>query len=181
MANYYNDFVTKLDKCLHEKNRLTDVLEKVEKTTGVKRVYIAQGILGFISLYMIVGYFAELVCNMVGFLYPAYASIHALESPHKDDDSKWLTYWVVFALFGVIEFFSDIIFSWFPLYWLVKVIFLMWCFLPIANNGSNYIYSRFIRPVFLKNRKNINEALSSAASKASDLAGKAFNEGRKNE
>ena len=40
---------------------------------------------------------------------------------HKEDDTKWLTYWVVFALFSVFEFFSDFIFSWFPLYWLVKV------------------------------------------------------------
>ena len=50
-----------------------------------------------------------------------YISIKALESVNKDDDTKWLTYWVVFALFSVVEFFSDIIFSWFPFYWLVKV------------------------------------------------------------
>lgn len=45
----------------------------------------------------------------------------ALESPQKDDDTKWLTYWVVFAVFSVVEYFSDFIVGWFPLYWLLKV------------------------------------------------------------
>ncbi|KAJ8946424.1 hypothetical protein NQ314_008906 [Rhamnusium bicolor] len=60
---------------------------------------------------------------MARFLYPAYVSIHAIESKHKDDDTKWLTYWVVYALFSVGEYFADFIVSWFPLYWLLKVLF----------------------------------------------------------
>lgn len=54
-------------------------------------------------------------------LFLAITSINALESRDKNDDTKWLTYWVVFAFFSTIEFFSDIIFSWFPFYWLAKV------------------------------------------------------------
>ena len=57
----------------------------------------------------------------LGFVYPAYCSVRALESRSKDDDTKWLTYWVVFALFSVIEFFSDILVGWVPFYWLTKV------------------------------------------------------------
>ena len=57
----------------------------------------------------------------IGFVYPAYCSVRALESRSKDDDTQWLTYWVVFALFSVIEFFSDILVGWVPFYWLTKV------------------------------------------------------------
>lgn len=33
----------KLDKVLHEKNGFTDLLEKVEQKTGVRRLYLAIG------------------------------------------------------------------------------------------------------------------------------------------
>jgi len=181
MSQIYKQYTDYLDKILHQSGRVSDICEKVEKVTGVKRIYVAQGILGIVSIYMIFGYFAELICNIVGFFYPAYASIHAIESHNKDDDTKWLTYWVVFALFSVFEFFSDIIFSWFPLYWLVKVVFLIWCFLPIQNNGSAYIYTRLIRPVFLKNRSNIDNVLSSGVGTVTGLANKALDSARKQE
>lgn len=79
------------------------------------------GLIAFFGVYLVFGFGAQFVCNLLGFLYPAYTSIKAIESPQKDDDTKWLTYWVVFALFSLVEFFADIVASWFPLYWLSKV------------------------------------------------------------
>lgn len=48
-------------------------------------------------------------------------SIKAIESPNKDDDTQWLTYWVVYGFFGVGEFLLDIFLSWFPFYYVCKV------------------------------------------------------------
>ncbi len=53
--------------------------------------------------------------QIVGFVYPAYASFKAIESPDKHDDTMWLTYWVVFAVFSIAETFSDTLLWWFPL------------------------------------------------------------------
>ena len=50
-----------------------------------------------------------------------YFRVKAIESNDKDDDTQWLTYWVVYSTFSIGEFFSDIFLSWFPLYFLFKV------------------------------------------------------------
>lgn len=47
--------------------------------------------------------------------------IKAIESPSKEDDTKWLTYWVVYGVFSLGEFFSDIFLYWFPFYYAFKV------------------------------------------------------------
>lgn len=59
--------------------------------------------ISFVSLVMIVFNIAgALITNLVGFVYPAYASALALESPSPDDDKQWLTYWICFGFFSVV-------------------------------------------------------------------------------
>jgi len=167
---YYKEQAMKI---LYEKNKFTSVLEQIEQKTQVKREYLASGGLGFLGVYLMFGWGAQLICNLIGFAYPAYCSIKALESHNKDDDTRWLTYWVVFSLFNVIEFFSDIFLSWFPFYWLAKCMFMVWCFLPISANGSTVIYSRIVRPMFLKNQTKIDSAMNKVEDKLNALADKA--------
>ncbi|GFX67419.1 receptor expression-enhancing protein 5 [Trichonephila clavipes] len=170
MSAILSGYFDKLDKKLHEKNKINEYFEKAEKALGVKRVYLAVGLLSIWALYMILGRGAELICNLIGFGYPAYVSLIALETSSKEDDTKWLMYWVTFASLSLVEFFSDIIISFIPFYWLMKCLFLIWCFAPLENNGSKFLYLRIIRPIFLKNRKGIDEALNKAASTAGGLA-----------
>lgn len=139
-------------------------LAKAEAATKVKRLYLASGILFILALYLIVGYAAELICNLFGFVYPAYRSLKALETSSKEDDTKWLIYWVTFATFNVVEFFSDVLWHWFPPYYLAKFVFLIWLILPIEMNGTYVVYNKFIRPVFLRNQLKIDQVIGSLAS-----------------
>jgi len=106
-------------------------------------------------------------------VYPAYASLKALETNKKEDDTKWLTYWVVYAYLSTLEFFSDILLSWFPLYWLAKCLLLLWCFVPGTWNGSNILYNRVIRPSFLKYESKVDIMIQEANSISAKLATKA--------
>lgn len=166
-VEYYKEQAIKF---LYEKNTFTDYLAKAEEKTQVKREYLALGVTGLLSLYLIFGFGAQLICNVIAFVYPAYSSIKALESPRKEDDTRWLTYWVVFALFSVLEFFSDILLSWFPLYWLAKCLFFAWCFIPSQMNGADVIYKRIIRPFFMKHQTEIDSAMHKVTDKISEIA-----------
>ncbi|XP_061457927.1 receptor expression-enhancing protein 6 [Rhineura floridana] len=151
---------------LEQPGLLGDLLSRLEAQTGVKRYYLATGAVAFLSLYLMFGYGASLLCNLIGFLYPAYVSIKAIESPSKDDDTTWLTYWVVYGLFSIAEFFSDTFLYWFPFYYAGKCLFLVWCMAPVSWNGSQVLYRSLIRPWFLKHHQTVDSVLS-------DLSGRA--------
>lgn len=163
----------KFDKYLEEENNhLTKTLDLIEKKTNVKKRYLALSVLVWVSVYLIVGYAASLLCSFIGFVYPAYKSVKAIESTATGDDTAWLMYWVVYASFSCLEFFSDILLSWVPLYFLIKCIFLLWCMAPISYNGSKVIYNRLIRPWVLKNENKIDEVFGYVSNNAEKLANK---------
>ncbi|CAL4067049.1 unnamed protein product, partial [Meganyctiphanes norvegica] len=132
--------------------------------------FVKYGALALLGLYLVFGHGGQLICNIVGFVYPTYCSIQALESADKKDDTRWITYWIVYAFFSCTEFFSDLFLSWFPFYWLAKCLFLVWCFLPVPWNGSDMIYSHVIRPAFLKNQTQIDKTMGKVTEKINVLS-----------
>jgi len=162
----------KLNKALNTPGTLHDLMTIAETKTGIKRLYIAYGVIGLTVFWLAFGFGGQLLANSIGFVYPAYCSIKALETGTKKDDTKWLTYWVVFALFSVLEFFVDTLVGWVPFYWLTKCTFMIWCMAPIDANGSHIIYTGIIRPFFLKHESQLDSMVNKASSKAGNFLDK---------
>merc|ERR1712183_737828 len=84
--------------------------------------------------------------TLVGVAYPAFASLKAVLSDSPESSVAWLRYWVVLGVFSVVELLIDplvnpLSFS-FPTYLVLKVLFLVWCMLPVQWNGSDIIFNQ---------------------------------------
>ncbi|ETW20487.1 hypothetical protein PFFVO_00540 [Plasmodium falciparum Vietnam Oak-Knoll (FVO)] len=133
-------------------------LNNIGKKFGVKPSYIIVPFSVFLFLSLVFGWGAAIICNVVGFAYPAYQSFKAVESQSRDETKLWLTYWVVFSLFFFIEYLIDIILFWVPFYYLIKLLFLLYLYMPQVR-GAVMVYNYIIRPILLKHEKMIDDTV----------------------
>lgn len=122
----------------------------LEQKTKLKREQLALGLSLVLGLYLAFGWGNDFLCNLIGFLYPAYASVLAVESKGTRDDTEWLIYWVVYTTATFIEYIAYSFFHTLPFYWLGKCIFLIWLMIPGPNNGSKVLYEKVFRLVLAK-------------------------------
>eukprot|EP00121_Abeoforma_whisleri_P004048 Awhi_evm1s3654 len=133
--------------------------KEIEEKTKVRPAFL---FLGAAAVLLFLCYFIfeeSFLINIIGFSYPAYASIKAIESKGQDDDTQWLTYWVVFAFLSVIECFSDQILYVFSFYFGFKLCLLIWCFLP-QTRGASVIYQKAIKPLMQSQQKSFTDKVS---------------------
>lgn len=139
---------------------------QVEKATGgkVKPVHVALGAVLVGTVVALMGFGAKAVINLVGFVYPLYASMKAINSSDKDDDTMWLSYWVIYAFFTVFESLADLALGWLPLYFFLKLGFLVFCFLP-QTKGAQIVYVKVLNPLFVKYSPQVEAAAAKVTKK----------------
>lgn len=114
------------------------LVQASEKTKVEKEfIFVGAVALSILLIFLITG--GEIIIDIVGFVYPFYMSLKAIESDASDDDKQWLTYWIVFVLFKIVENIADILISFIPFYFVFKVAFLVWCCHP-SFKGAALVY-----------------------------------------
>ncbi|KAK6587855.1 hypothetical protein RS030_81303 [Cryptosporidium xiaoi] len=143
---------------IDEKLKGYALVVSISNSVGLRPCYILFGVTAALILIISMGYAGALICNIVGFVYPAYMSFKALETPEKMDDKQWLTYWVVYSVFSIVEVFIDIVLFWIPFYYLFKLCFLFWLFLP-QTMGAIVLYTNVFRPILLRFQNEIDSTI----------------------
>ncbi|XP_051502700.1 receptor expression-enhancing protein 3-like isoform X3 [Myxocyprinus asiaticus] len=74
---------------------------------------------------------------------------------------RWMMYWIVFALYTVVETITDLSMAWFPLYYELKVAFVIWLLTPYTR-GASLIYRKFLHPMLASKEKEIDDYIVQA-------------------
>ncbi|KAL6232155.1 protein yop1 [Aspergillus navahoensis] len=121
------------------------VLNNLERQTSVPKVYVILGLGGIYTFLVFFNIAGQLLVNLAGFIIPTYYSLDALFSAGRADDTQWLTYWVVYAFFTVVESAISAPY-WFPFYYIFKFALVLWLALP-QTNGAQVVFKSLLQPL----------------------------------
>lgn len=139
-----------IENALHDPSGpWNEMFNKAEARTGIGRFRLLLAAVCALAMLLLFGRTSVLLGNAVAFGYPAYATVAQLERPAASGSGvmvKWLSYWLTLAAILVVERPLVFVTRLMPFYHMVKTLFLMWCFAPIKNNGSAFVYAYVIQP-----------------------------------
>ena len=120
------------------------LLETLSEVTGQPKNKIVKFMFIGLVLFVVFGIGQAILTTLLGVAYPVFMSFGALESDSTGDDQQWLTYWVVFGLFNMIDQFAGFILHFIPFYYVLKLAVLIWLFHP-KTQGATWVYNNYIR------------------------------------
>ena len=116
--------------------------EAIHSKIGIKPETQCRIVLFITTIYLAIGVFARMFCNLGGFLIPAFKSTRALENGNQQEIRHWLTYWVLYTGLVFVDNFADKVLHFIPFYDLLKAMMLVYA----MNNGAGKIYDVCIQP-----------------------------------
>ena len=67
-----------------------------------------------------------------------------------------MTYWIVHAGLTLVETVADVILGfWFPFYYSLKIVFLVWLLSPLTE-GSSLLYKEVLHPMLSQKEKEVD-------------------------
>jgi receptor expression-enhancing protein 5/6 len=153
----------------HEESLYDKYLEQmniIKEKTGIPGTFVMGALLAAMG-FVWIGFLERFITNLIGTVYPAFWTIKSIES-RGEDDKQWLTYWVVFACFTTLEMFSGFILRYIPFYFFLKIVFLIWLFMP-NSQGCHIIYHMLVIRVFKSFEQDIDHATGKIGEMTKDI------------
>jgi receptor expression-enhancing protein 5/6 len=120
----------------------------LEDKTGYPKAYFfgAIGLMLTFVLALLSG--GKLFVNLAGFVYPAYMSFKSLEASSDNANVEWLTYWVVFSFFEIVESLAGFFVGMIPFYFWFKIAATVYLWHPQTKGAASF-YAQVLRPLML--------------------------------
>jgi receptor expression-enhancing protein 5/6 len=97
-----------------------------------------------VSLWNVLVQLYKVAGPVVILAYPLYASVMAIESFSKEDETQWLTYWVLYSLIQLLEIALERVLYWIPFWYALKLVAISWLVLP-QFHGAAFIYENYVK------------------------------------
>merc|ERR1712005_4320 len=116
--------------------------------------YFIAGFGVLLLLCVFFGIFAGFITNMIGFIYPGYMTLLALDGDHEGIQTNWLIYWAMYSVLTLVEDYGEFIIYWVPFYYPIKAAFLIYMMAPrkFMRWLSHILLNYWVR----KQRANLN-------------------------
>ncbi|KAF9785839.1 TB2/DP1, HVA22 family-domain-containing protein [Thelephora terrestris] len=114
---------------------------------------------------MITALIFHLVSAWFAFLLPSFATYKALSRRDIDAVQNLSMYWCTVGVLVGIEHVCEWLICWFPFYWEVKTLFLLFLALP-QTQGSTWVYQSYLEPFFRQNEHDLDQGILSTQSTA---------------
>ena len=166
-----------------EKNSYIDDITRSAAKTGQKLVssyapavldYLPQRKVGkefvfVLAVLLVIAVFfwlgaARTIVDMTGLVYPAYASVLAIESRDKADGTQWLTYWFIYMGLRLTDPLTWPVLRVIPLYPVLKALFMAWLYHPDFC-GATTCYQK-AQPYLLHLLQRMDPAFNTGAKSA---------------
>eukprot|EP00894_Picocystis_sp_ML_P004999 jgi/Pico_ML_1/55516/g1191.t1 len=90
-------------------------------------------------------FIANVACFFFGVVVPTCASILTIDTKSTEDETQWLMYWVVYAVYMSIEKLLSKAILYVPFYEGIKLVGILWLIAP-QTKGATLIYQSVIQP-----------------------------------
>lgn len=134
-------------------------MQEIQRKSDISAPYILFSLL-FSCVLVSSGYLSQSLTNTITFVLPIYWTLKAVELRLKQEDKQWLTYWLIWTFFYFLDLTFSKILNKFPNFYLIKLLFFIWLFLP-STMGAQYLYHNFFSSY--SDRFNINFITSNLA------------------
>ncbi|KAI4300583.1 hypothetical protein L6164_033942 [Bauhinia variegata] len=122
------------------------------------------------GLKMLGDFLTRILILLLGYAYPGFECYKAVEKNRVEIEELrfWCQYWIIVAIFTVVEKFTDIFISWLPMYGEMKLALIIYMWYP-KTKGTGYIYKSILRPVVARHENEIDRKLMEWRARVWDL------------
>ena len=133
------DLLETLDAALDKVDFMVDLKKRFRLPTSKIAIILVGSILYFFCVMIDIQ--GALLSDLFLFLYPIHQSMKAIEKGEKGDYKQWLSYWIAVGILKLVEHFPYSLFRFFPYYYAVKSLCIIWLSL---FNGANFLFQSII-------------------------------------